>query len=572
MLRIIISTLFIFSISFSIHSNSLPIIEYSSINHPVISKTGMVVSQRKSASEVGAEILRKGGNAIDAAVATGLALAVVLPRAGNLGGGGFMVVYLKDKDKTITIDYREKAPSAAHRDLFLDQNGNYDKKKAQFSLLSAGVPGTVAGLHHALSEYGTMTWEEVLEPSIRLAEEGFPVPHDLANILASSRYKQRLSSNAAAAESYYKQDKSNYEAGEILKLPDLAWTLKQLSVYGPDAFYKGEIAKKIVEEMERNNGLISFEDLKNYKAVERLPVEGTYKEYRIVSMPPASSGGVHLIQMLNMLEEYPVNEMGFGSADSIHILAEVMKRAYADRSKHLGDMDFYDVPFSLMSKKYSKFLNKNISVNSRTASKDIFPGDPYPYESPDTTHFSVMDQYGNAVSNTYTLNFSYGSGIMIPGTGMLMNNEMDDFSSKPGVPNGYGLLGSEANSIQANKRPLSSMTPTIIFKNNKPYLVLGSPGGSRIITTVLQVALNVMEHNMNVAQAVNSPRIHHQWLPEVLMIEKGFGPDTEKLLKEKGYNLYPSSTMGSVQAILKEGEYFYGAADPRRPSSGAIAP
>ena len=553
-------------------ANTLPIIEYNSINHPVISKTGMVVSQRHKASEVGAEILRKGGNAVDAAVATGLALAVVLPRAGNLGGGGFMVVYLKDKDKTITIDYREKAPSEAHRDLFLDKNGNYDKQRAQFSLLSAGVPGTVAGLYLALTKYGTMTWQEVLEPSIKLAEEGFMIPHDLANILASPRYKKRLSSNAAAAKSYYKKDKSNYQAGELLKLPDLAWTLKQLSDNGPGAFYEGEIAKKIIKEMKRNQGLISAEDLKNYKAIERSPVEGTYKDFRIVSMPPASSGGVHLIQMLNMLEEYPIQDMGFGSADSIHILAEVMKRAYADRSKHLGDMDFYDVPFSLISKEYSSSLNKSISIDSRTASQDVLAGDPYPYESPDTTHFSVMDEYGNVVSNTYTLNFSYGSGIMIPGTGMLMNNEMDDFSSKPGVPNGYGLLGSEANSIQANKRPLSSMTPTIIFKDNKPYLVLGSPGGSRIITTVLQVALNVMEHGMNVAQAVNSPRIHHQWLPEVLMIEKGFGPDTEKLLLEKGYRLYPSSTMGSVQAILKDGEYFYGASDPRRPGSGAVAP
>ena len=556
----------------SLLANTLPIIEYNSINHPVISKTGMVVSQRHKASEVGAEILRKGGNAVDAAVATGLALAVVLPRAGNLGGGGFMVVYLKDKDKTITIDYREKAPSEAHRDLFLDKNGNYDKQRAQFSLLSAGVPGTVAGLYLALTKYGTMTWQEVLEPSIKLAEEGFMIPHDLANTLASPRYKKRLSSNAAAAKSYYKKDKSNYQAGELLKLPDLAWTLKQLSDNGPGAFYEGEIAKKIIKEMIRNQGLISAEDLKNYKAIERSPVEGTYKDFRIVSMPPASSGGVHLIQMLNMLEEYPIQDMGFGSADSIHILAEVMKRAYADRSKHLGDMDFYDVPFSLISKEYSSSLNKSISIDSRTASQDVLAGDPYPYESPDTTHFSVMDEYGNVVSNTYTLNFSYGSGIMIPGTGMLMNNEMDDFSSKPGVPNGYGLLGSEANSIQANKRPLSSMTPTIIFKDNKPYLVLGSPGGSRIITTVLQVALNVMEHGMNVAQAVNSPRIHHQWLPEVLMIEKGFGPDTEKLLLEKGYRLYPSSTMGSVQAILKDGEYFYGASDPRRPGSGAVAP
>ena len=535
----------------SLLANTLPIIEYNSINHPVISKNGMVVSQRQTASEVGASILRKGGNAVDAAVATGLALAVVLPRAGNLGGGGFMVVYLEEEDETITIDYREKAPSKAHRDLFLDENGNYDKRKAQFSLLSAAVPGTVAGLHLALTKYGTMTWQEVLEPAVKLAEDGFTVPHDLANILASPRYKKRLSSNEAAAKSYYKNDKSNYQAGELLKLPNLAWTLKQLSVNGPDAFYKGEIAKKIVKEMKRNQGLISAEDLENYKAIERSPVVGTYKDFTIVSMPPASSGGVHLIQMLNMLEEFPIKDMGFGSADSIHVLAEVMKRAYADRSKHLGDMDFYKVPFSLMSKEYASFLNKGISINSRTASKDVYAGDPYPYESPDTTHFSVMDQYGNVVSNTYTLNFSYGSGIMIPGTGMLMNNEMDDFSSKPGVPNGYGLLGSEANSIQANKRPLSSMTPSIIFKNNKPYLVLGSPGGSRIITTVLQVALNVMEHNMNVAEAVNSPRIHHQWLPEVLMIEKGFGPDTEKLLEEKGYKLYPSSTMGSVQAILK---------------------
>ncbi len=570
--KIIYAVIFLTLTFKNLFANTLPIIEYSSINHPVISKTGMVVSQRHLASEVGAEILKKGGNAVDAAVATGLALAVVLPRAGNLGGGGFMVVYLKDKDKTITIDYREKAPQEAHRDLFLDENGNYDKQKAQFSLLSAGVPGTVAGLYLALKKYGTMTWQQVLAPSIKLAEEGFEIPYDLANILASPRYKKRLSSNDAAAKSYYKKDKSNYQAGELLKLPDLAWTLKQLSANGPNAFYKGEIAKKIVKEMKRNKGLISAKDLENYEAIERLPVEGTYKDYKIISMPPASSGGVHLIQMLNMLEEFPIKDMGFGSADSIHILAEVMKRAYADRSKHLGDMDFYDVPFSLMSKGYASLLNKSISVNSRTASKNVFAGDPYPYESPDTTHFSVMDQYGNVVSNTYTLNFSYGSGIMIPGTGMLMNNEMDDFSSKPGVPNGYGLLGSEANSIESNKRPLSSMTPTIIFKDDKPYLVLGSPGGSRIITTVLQVALNVMEHGMNVAQAVNSPRIHHQWLPETLMIEKGFGPDTEKLLEEKGYKLYPSSTMGSVQAILKDGEYFYGAADPRRPGSGAVAP
>jgi len=553
-------------------ANDLPIVEYNSINHPVIDDKGMVVSQRMIASEVGAKILKKGGNAVDAAVATGLALAVVLPRAGNLGGGGFMVVYLKEEDKTIAIDYREKAPSAATRDLFLDKNGDYDRKKAQFSLLSAGVPGSVAGFHHALTKYGTLSWQEVLEPAIRLAEEGFVIPHDLANTLASKRYRERLSSDPAAAKVFFKEDKGLYSAGEILIQRDLALTLKELSTNGPDAFYTGKIAQLIVKEMERNGGLITLEDLKNYNIAERQPLVGSYKGYEIVSMPPSSSGGTHLIQMLNMLEQFPIKEMGFGSADTIHILAEVMKRAYADRSKYLGDSDFYKVPSSLISKKYAISLNKDISLDKVTPSGDISPGDPYPYESPDTTHFSVMDSYGNAVSNTYTLNFSYGSGLMIPGTGMLINNEMDDFSSKPGTPNGYGLLGSEANAIEGNKRPLSSMTPTIIFKDQKPYMVFGSPGGSRIITTVLQVALNVMEHEMNIAQAVHSPRIHHQWLPEVLMIEKGFGSDTEKLLESKGYKLYPSSTMGSVQAIIKEGNYFYGSADPRRPNAGVAIP
>ena len=556
----------------SLFANDLPIIEYQSINHPVIDDDGMVVSQRKIASEVGAQILKDGGNAVDAAVATGLALAVVLPRAGNLGGGGFMIVHLKDKNETIAIDYREKAPAGAFRDLFLDEEGNYDKKKAQFSLLSAGVPGSVAGFHHALINYGTLSWEEILKPAIKLAEEGFEIPHDLANTLASKRYRARLSANEAAAKVFYKEDKSLYVAGEILIQKDLARTLKLLSELGPDAFYKGEIAALIVKEMEKNGGLITLQDLKNYNIVEREPLVGDYKDYKIVSMPPSSSGGTHLIQMLNMLEEFPIKEMGFGSAESIHILAEVMKRAYADRSKYLGDTDFYKVPSSLTSKEYAKSLNAFISGDKITPSDEVSPGNPYPYESPDTTHFSVMDSSGNAVSNTYTLNFSYGSGMMIPGTGMLINNEMDDFSSKPGTFNGYGLLGSEANAIEGNKRPLSSMTPTIIFKDNEPYMVFGSPGGSRIITTVLQVALNVMDHDMNIAQAVHSPRIHHQWLPEVLMIESGFGADTERLLNEKGYKLYPSTTMGSVQAIMKEGNYFYGSADPRRPSAGVASP
>jgi len=550
--------------------NDLPIIDYSTISHPELGTGGMVVSQRKVASEVGAEILRQGGNAIDAAVATALTLAVVLPRAGNLGGGGFMLIYSNELQKTIAIDYREMAPAKASRDMFLDNKGNYDRKKAQFSLLSAGVPGTVAGLYYALEKYGTLSWDEVLDPAINLAENGFKVPHDLSSVLTN--YKNRLTANQATAEAYYKKNKVPYKVGEVMKLPDLAWSLKELKQYGPSAFYQGEIAKKIVAEMERNGGLITLKDLGNYKVKERVPIKGTYKGYEIVSMPPSSSGGVHLIQMLNMLEPFSLNEMGFGSAETIHLLSEVMKRAYSDRSKYLGDTDFVEVPLKgLTSKTYAKNLLKEISLSKVTSSKDISHGNPLPYESPDTTHFSVMDDRGNVVSNTYTLNFSYGSGIVIPGTGILMNNEMDDFSSKKGVPNAYGLVGFEANEIQGRKRPLSSMTPTIVFKDGKPYLVLGSPGGSRIITTVLQVVLNVLEHKMNIKKAVISPRIHHQWLPDVLLVEEGFSSDTLSLLKAKGHTIRPSRTMGSVQAIVSSGDYFYGAADPRRPSSGAVA-
>ena len=550
--------------------NDLPIIDYSTISHPELGTGGMVVSQRKVASEVGAEILRQGGNAIDAAVATALTLAVVLPRAGNLGGGGFMLIYSNELQKTIAIDYREMAPAKASRDMFLDNKGNYDRKKAQFSLLSAGVPGTVAGLYYALEKYGTLSWNEVLDPAINLAENGFKVPHDLSSVLTN--YKNRLTANQATAEAYYKKNKVPYKVGEVMKLPDLAWSLKELKQYGPSAFYQGEIAKKIVAEMERNGGLITLKDLGNYKVKERVPIKGTYKGYEIVSMPPSSSGGVHLIQMLNMLEPFSLNEMGFGSAETIHLLSEVMKRAYSDRSKYLGDTDFVEVPLKgLTSKTYAKNLLKEISLSKVTSSKDISHGNPLPYESPDTTHFSVMDDRGNVVSNTYTLNFSYGSGIVIPGTGILMNNEMDDFSSKKGVPNAYGLVGFEANEIQGRKRPLSSMTPTIVFKDGKPYLVLGSPGGSRIITTVLQVVLNVLEHKMNIKKAVISPRIHHQWLPDVLLMEEGFSSDTLSLLKAKGHTIRPSRTMGSVQAIVSSGDYFYGAADPRRPSSGAVA-
>ena len=546
------------------------VIRYDAIHHPVIGTNGMVSSQRVLASQIGADILAQGGNAVDAAVATGIALAVTLPRAGNLGGGGFMLVHLAKEERTIAIDYREMAPAKAHRDMFLDANGDVDNQKARFSHLSSGVPGTVAGMAHALEKYGTMSWKQVVQPAIKLAEEGILVSYDLAANL--KRRQARLTANEAAAKAFYKTDAVPYEAGELLVQSDLAWSLKRLAEHGPEEFYRGQIAQKIVADMKKHGGLITMEDLANYKVAERPVISSDYRGFTVVSMPPTSSGGIHIAQMLNILEHYPVKEMGYGSADYIQLLTETMKLAYADRSEYLGDPDHFDVPVkALISKAYGKALAGKISLKTATPSSEIKPGNLAPYESPDTTHYSVMDKYGNAVSNTYTLNFSYGSGIVIPGTGFLMNNEMDDFSSKPGVPNGFGLIGGEANAIQPTKRPLSSMTPTIIFKQGKPYVVVGSPGGSRIITTVLQVIVNVLDHDMNIAEAVNVPRIHHQWLPDQLQLESGFSPDTKVLLEARGQNLREVSTMGSVQAIMYQDGFFYGSSDPRRPGAGTIA-
>ncbi len=547
-------------------SKTPSIIDYQSIHHPVIARNGMVVSQHYIASRVGRDILQQGGNAVDAAVATGLALAVVLPRAGNLGGGGFMLIHSAKDNKTIAIDYREMAPLKAHRDLFLDENGDVDNMKARFSHLSAGVPGTVAGLDLALKMYGTMSWPELIEPAIKLAEEGFEVTWDLA-----ANLENRSSSMQAATtrKAFYKADGTGYQQGETLKQPDLAWSLKQLQKNGKKAFYEGEIAERLVADMEKNDGIISLQDLANYQPKVREPLKGDYRGYQVVTMPPASSGGVHLLQMLNVLEQYPVSEYGVNTAQSIHLMTETMKLAYADRSKHLGDMDFYNVPIKwLTSKKYGKELAAKINMENSTPSSEIEAGVKPKYESPDTTHFSVVDKWGNAVSNTYTLNFSYGSGIVAEGTGILLNNEMDDFSAKPGSPNGYGLIGGEANAIEAKKRPLSSMTPTMVFKDGEVKLVTGSPGGSRIITTVLQMVVNFIDHGMNVATATHSPRIHHQWLPDMLMIEPAINKDTQNLLKQKGHKLFQSSTMGSTQSIQVD-DYIYGSADPRRPNAEA---
>ncbi len=545
------------------------IIRYNSRHHPIVDSEGMVASQNAVASAVGARILADGGNAVDAAVGVAFALAVTLPRAGNIGGGGFMLIYLAESDELVAIDYREMAPPRAQRDMFLDDEGLVDNELARFSHLSSGVPGTVAGLFEAHRQFGSIPWSRLLQPAVRLARDGIVVSHDLANLLKSRR--DRLGKNPAALGYFYKQGGVPYEAGERLVQSDLAGSLQLIAENGPDAFYKGAIADKIIAEMEANGGLIDAEALAAYRPVIRAPLRGSYRGFEIVAMPPSSSGGVHVIQMLNVLEHFPIAEMGPGSADNVHLLAEVMKLAYADRSKHLGDMAFYDVPIAwLTSEGYAMQLAKSIDMHAARPSADIHPGVAPVPEGADTTHFSIMDSAGNAVSNTFTLNFSYGSHIAVAGAGFLLNNEMDDFSAKVGVPNAFGLLGGDANAIEAGKRPLSSMTPTMVFKDGRPWLVTGSPGGSRIITTVLQMIVNVIDHGMNIADAASVPRIHHQWLPDRLQLESGFSIDTVRELERRGHEVVQSRAMGSLQSVIRRDELFRGASDPRRPQAGSV--
>lgn len=548
------------------------IIDYGAIHHPSVDTDGMVAVQNAIAAEVGAAVLAEGGNAVDATVAIGITLAVTLPRAGNLGGGGFMMIYLAEEDRTVAIDYRERAPAAASRDMYLDADGNAVSRASRFTYQSAGVPGTVAGMHHALTQYGSMKWADLLKPAIRVADRGMRVSTDLAEALRLR--KDSLQRDPATRKAYYKKNGEPYKAGEILRQPDLAWSLKQIARHGPDAFYRGAVAQKIVKAMQDNDGLITAQDLADYRVTEREPVEGTYRGLKIVSMPPPSSGGVLIVQMLNVLEHFDMAGAGFGSAQAIHWMTEAMRTAYADRSQHLGDPDYYSAPYEwLMDKAYAKRIADAISSDQSRNSADVAPATAPLVESPDTTHFGVMDRDGNAVVNTYTLNFSYGSGITVPGTGILLNNEMDDFSSKPGTPNGYGLLGDEANSIQPGKRPLSSMTPTLVFRDGKPWIATGSPGGSRIITTVLQVMVNLIDFDMSVSDAVAAPRFHHQWMPDRLFMEPGFSPDTVSVLESMGHDVnVRRGTMGSAQTIVFEDGLIKGAADPRRPDALAIGP
>ncbi|WP_335899572.1 gamma-glutamyltransferase [Shewanella algae] len=535
---------------------------------PVWAKHGMVSSQEALASRIGVDILKQGGNAVDAAVAVGYALAVTLPRAGNIGGGGFMLVHLAKENKTIAIDYREMAPSKAHRDIFLDDKGNAVNKLSREHGLAVGVPGTVMGMELALSKYGTMKREQVIAPAIKLAREGISVTSDLANSLDG--VKRRISQWPSSAAIFYKADGSSFVPGDIIKQPELAHSLELIAKQGSKGFYRGETAEKLVSAIQAAGGIMTLEDLNNYQAIERQPVRGHYRGYEVVSMPPPSSGGIHIIEILNILEQYPIHDLGHNTAATLHLMAEAMRRAYADRSEYLGDPDFYPVPVkALLSPDYAKTLAKSIDSKHATPSSQVKPGKLAPYESDQTTHYSVVDKWGNAVSNTYTLNFSYGSGLVADGTGILLNNEMDDFSAKPGTPNGYGLVGGEANSVQGNKRPLSSMSPTMIMKDGQPFLVTGSPGGARIITTVLQIIMNVIDHDLNIAEASFAPRMHHQWLPDEIRVERSLNGDTIALLEAMGHQVKVKSSMGSTQSIMVTEEGKFGASDPRRAGSEA---
>ncbi|MBW3528574.1 gamma-glutamyltransferase [Shewanella sp. NKUCC05_KAH] len=546
-----------------------PIFSQMATAQPVWAKHGMVASQETLASRTGVEILKQGGNAVDAAVAVAFSLAVTLPRAGNIGGGGFMLVHIAKENKTIAIDYREMAPSKAKKNIFLDENGDAVEKLSREHGLAVGVPGTVMGMSLALEKYGTMTLAQVTAPAIKMAQEGISITPDLAQSLAG--LKRRMAQWPTTAAIFYKADGSDYQVDDILKQPELAHSLSLIAEKGTKGFYEGETATKLINAVKDAGGIMTLDDLKNYKVVEREPVRGEYRGYEVVSMPPPSSGGVHIIEMLNVLQQFPIDKLGHNTAQTIHLMAETMKYAYSDRSEYLGDPDFYKVPVrALTSKDYAQKIASQIAMNKATPSAEIKPGKLAPYESDQTTHFSVVDKWGNAVSNTYTLNFSYGSGLVAKGTGILLNNEMDDFSAKPGVPNGYGLVGGDANAVEGNKRPLSSMSPTIVMKDGKPFLVTGSPGGSRIITTTLQIIMNVIDHGLNIAEASNAARVHHQWLPDELRVESSFNRDTISLLEAKGHKVKVQSAMGSTQSIMVTEQGIFGASDPRHSGSEAI--
>ncbi len=547
---------------------SRPLVDIAPVQ-PVVARNGMVVAQEALAAQIGADILKAGGNAVDAAVATGFAMAVTYPRAGNIGGGGFMVIHRARNRQDVAIDYREMAPGAINRTSFLNERGEADPEKSVANGLAVGVPGTVAGLALAHRKYGSgqFTLAQLVAPAVALARNGFIVDGDLADTFHTARpLFQRWPSSAKV---FLKPDGQTYGKGDKLVQADLANTLEAIGKGGPRAFYEGPIAEKIAAAVRDGGGVMTADDLRAYRAVERAPARGHYRGYDIVSMPPPSSGGLHLIQILNILEGYDLKSSGAGTPETAHHLVEAMKRAYADRAVYLGDPDFVKVPArALMSKRYATALRGGIGEQA-TPSKEIRNGNPVRAESQNTTHFSVVDRFGNAVSNTYTLNLSYGNGLIAEGTGVLLNNEMDDFAAKPNSPNTYGLVGADANAPAPRKRPLSSMTPTIVLKRGKVFLVTGSPGGSRIITTVLQIISNVIDHGMDVAQATTAPRLHHQWLPDQVSAERGYPEVTLRALEARGHKITLRAPGTASNSIMVTPKGLVGAADSR--TRGALA-
>lgn len=553
------------------------------IFQPERARGGMVASDHFLASAVGADILRQGGNAIDAAVATGFALAVVLPYAGNLGGGGFMLWHTTQTQSTEALDFREVAPQAATASWFLDDDGEPVRQYSIESTTSIGVPGTVAGLLRAHQLHGTLPREQLIAPAIELAQQGFPVTPMLARLLAT--HKAHLYKSPPNRAIFFKVAESaqcepracaieelrTLQPGELLVQSDLANTLTLIAQEGARGFYSGSVAQAIVDTVKADRGELTLGDLANYQTKLREPIWGEYRDIKVASMPPPSSGGIHLVQMLQMLARWPLSDAGWGSAANLHRLSEVAKLAYADRATHLGDPDFYQVPVEqLLSAAYLDERITLIDDVRATPSDRIKAGQFKRDESTETTHFSVVDRQGNMVATTTTLNLNFGSGWMATGTGVLLNNEMDDFAIKPGVPNAFGLMGSQANAVEPGKRPLSSMTPTLLFKDGQPWIATGSPGGSRIITIVLQVISNAVDFGMNIAAAGAMPRMHHQWLPDTLWLEQGFSPDTVDILRARGHNVVPSRAAGRVQSVAIDGNEQLGASDPRSGDGAAI--
>jgi gamma-glutamyltranspeptidase/glutathione hydrolase len=534
----------------------------------ITAEHGLVVAQERIAAQVGADILRQGGNAVDAAVATGFALAVTYPRAGNIGGGGFMVIHSAGRNEDAAIDYRETGPAAITRDIFLGPDGKPDSDKSRNSALGIGVPGTVAGLALALEKYGSgrFTLAQILKPAIELARDGFVIADDMADTL-SDMYR-RMGRWPNSAKAFSRSDGTPLQEGDRLIQSDLAATLSAIAEQGPRGFYEGPVAERLAKVVHDGGGIMTVDDLKSYQAIIRSPVRGSYRGYDIVSMPLPSSGGTVLLETLNILEGFPMTDMKQGSAPSLHVMIEAMKRAYADRARYLGDPAFVNAPVNvLITKEYAARQRATIDLERATPAADVLAVSPR--EGSNTTHYSVVDSSGNAVSNTYTLNFPYGVGLVAEGTGVLLNNELDDFTAAPGASNAFGLVGFEANLPGPGKRPLSSMSPTIVLKDGKPVLVTGTPGGSRIISAVLQVVVDVLDYKMDVAAAVAAPRVHHQWMPDEVRVERGFSDEVLVELKAKGHKVIEPLGQTSVNSIAVTPNGLLGAPDPRTRGSAA---